>query len=154
MNEHTNSKERSIADLSRMLRGIIERETAGKHFWVEGEIQSFYQSDLGHCYFDLVDSESQIRCMLRDKQRGDIPFDLENRLQVRVYGDIQFYYKQTQVQISVKQIRLAHTAIKEAPGHRPTARGSALSADKATAAGKNPPHWLHHRTQQPRHRRL
>ena len=115
MSEQTKDNNRSIADLSRMLRGIIERETAGKRFWVAGEIQRFHQSDLGHCYFNLDDGESQIRCMLHDKQRGDIPFDLENRLRVRVYGDIQFYDKKAEVQISIKKMRLAHAADYEAP---------------------------------------
>ena len=96
---------RSITQVSRMLRSIIEAETLEHFFWVPGKIDRFYKSDLGHIYFDLVDGNSSIRCMLRERQSGDIDFDLKNHLDVEVYGDIHFYEVRAEAQINVLNVR-------------------------------------------------
>ena len=99
-------QQRSIAQVSRMLRSIVEAETLEHFFWVSGKIDRFYKSDLGHIYFDLVDGNSSIRCMLRERQSGDLSFDLKNHLDIKVYGDIHFYESRSAAQINVLDVRL------------------------------------------------
>ena len=96
---------RSIAQVSRMLRSIIEAETLEHFFWVSGKIDRLYKSDRGHIYFDLVDDIFSIRCMLHERQSGDLAFDLKNHLDVEVYGDIHFYESRAEAQISVLDVR-------------------------------------------------
>ncbi len=88
-----------------MLRSILEAETLEHFFWVAGKIDRFYKSDLGHIYFDLVDGNSSIRCMLRERQSGDIDFDLKNNLDIEVYGDIRFFERRAEAQINVLKVR-------------------------------------------------
>ena len=102
--------QRSITQVNRMLRSIIEAETLEQYFWVSGVIQRCYLSERGHYYFDLVDDRSRIRCMFTEKRRGDIPFDLENGLEIAVYGDLQFYERRSEVQIQARQVRLAQAS--------------------------------------------
>lgn len=106
---------RSIAAVNRTLRSVIEAETLEQYFWTGGVIQRFYQSDLGHCYFDLVDDKARIRCMLHENRRGDIRFDLQNGLDVEVYGDVRFFERGSETQIFVRDIRLSDSAIAEKP---------------------------------------
>ncbi|MCY4464235.1 MAG: exodeoxyribonuclease VII large subunit [Chloroflexi bacterium] len=115
MAKQSAENQRSIAAVNRTLRSIIEAETLEHYFWVGGKIQRFYQSDLGHCYFDLVDGKTRIRCMLHDKVRGDIHFDLQNGLDVEVYGDVRFYEFRAETQIFVRDIRLGDVAFAERP---------------------------------------
>lgn len=95
-----------------MLRSIIEAETLEHFFWVSGKIDRFYKSDWGHIYFDLVDGNSSIRCMLHERQSGDIAFDLKNHLDIEVYGDVHFYETRAVAQINVLNVRLVDSATK------------------------------------------
>ena len=106
---------RSITQVNRMLRSLIEAKTLEQYFWVGGAIQGLYQSDLGHCYFDLVDDKTRIRCMLPDNHRDALHFELEDNLDVEVYGDVRFYERGSQVQISVRDIRLRATSEPQPP---------------------------------------
>ncbi len=100
-------RHRTIAQVNRMLRSILEAETLEHFFWVGGRIDRFYQSDLGHVYFDLVDDKSRIKCFLREERAGRFPFDLRNHLDIEVYGDIHFYEERAETQINVMDLRIS-----------------------------------------------
>lgn len=121
-------QQRSIAQVSLMLRSILEAETLEHFFWVSGKIDRFYKSDLGHIYFDLVDDHSSIRCMLREQQSGDLDFDLKNHLDVEVYGDIHFYERRAEAQINVLNVRVLDSST-----------GSIGAVDALRAEGLYPP---------------
>ena len=104
-------KYRSISQVNRMIRNVIEAETLEQFFWLGGKIERFYKSERGHCYFDLIDGRTQIRCMLREERTGHIPFELNNHLDVEVYGDVQFYEEQSRVHINVLDLRLTDSKI-------------------------------------------
>lgn len=89
-----------------MLRSIVEAETLEQYFWVSGKIDRFYKSDFGHIYFDLVDGDYKIRCMLRESKSGDIAIELKNHLDVEIYGDAHFYERRSEAQMNVLAIRL------------------------------------------------
>ncbi|MDE2855532.1 MAG: exodeoxyribonuclease VII large subunit [Chloroflexota bacterium] len=98
---------RSIAQVNRMLRSILEAETLEQFFWVGGKIDRFYKSERGHVYFDLVDDRTRIRCMLREERTAQFPFDLHNHLEVEVCGDVQFFEERAETQINVVDLRLS-----------------------------------------------
>ena len=90
-----------------MLRSIIEAETLERFFWVGGRIDRLYKSDLGHVYFDLVDDNSRIRCLLREERAGLCPFELRNHLDIEVYGDVHYYEARAETQINVMELRVS-----------------------------------------------
>ncbi len=105
---------RSIAQIARTLRSIIEAETLEHYFWVGGRIDRLYKSDLGHIYFDLVDGDSRIRCVLWEERVGHILFDLKNHLDVEVYGDVNFFERRSEAQINVLKIRQTNDTVHAA----------------------------------------
>lgn len=107
MTDSKSAPRRTITQVSRMLRSIIEAETLEQFFWVGGKIDRFYKSDLGHIYFDLVDDRSRIRCMIREERAGAMPIQLRNHLEIEVYGDIHFYEERAETQINVLDLRSA-----------------------------------------------
>lgn len=119
---------RSIAQVNRMLRSIVEAETLERFFWVGGRIDRFYRSELGHVYFDLVDGRSSIRCMIREERANQLPIDLRNHLDIEVYGDIHFYEDRAEAQINVLDLRVSDVSADLAP-----------AIDRLRAEGLYPP---------------
>ena len=56
---------RSIAQVNRMIRSIIEAETLENFFWAGGRIDRFYKSDLGHVYFEPVRGQVALNAITR-----------------------------------------------------------------------------------------
>ena len=115
MTNRNSDTRRTIAQVNRMIRSILEAETLEHFFWVGGRIDRFYKSERGHVYFDLVDDRSRIRCMLREEQAGRFPFDLRNHLDIEVYGDIHFYEERAEAQINVSDLRFVDESADTAP---------------------------------------
>lgn len=106
---------RSIAQVNRMIRSIIEAETLEQFFWVGGRIDRYFRSDLGHVYFDLVDDRRRIRCIIREEQAGRIPLELRNHLDIEVYGDIHFYEDRAEAQLNVTVVRVLDDSVDATP---------------------------------------
>lgn len=99
-------EQRSIPQINSLVRSLVEQETINYPFWVTGFISRYSQSDRGHIYFDLSDQDYSISCMLPERQRGHIDFDLTKGMEVAVFGAIRVYEKQAKVQLEVEQVRL------------------------------------------------
>ena len=100
---------RSINQVNRLVKSLIEQETTGYPFWVGGYVSRHYVSDFGHEYFDLTDEDYLINCILRNTVRGTLNFEIANGMDIEVYGAIQVYERQAKVQIQVDQVRLIST---------------------------------------------
>lgn len=88
------------------IKAIVEKETAGKSLTISGLVRRAFRSDRGHLYFDLVDGEHSIACILRESIRGSLGFTPENGMELELLGTILVYEKQATVQIDVQQARL------------------------------------------------
>ena len=128
MTKSASENRRSIAQINRMIRSIIEAETLEQFFWVGGRIDRFYKSDLGHVYFDLVDDRSRIRCMIREERASQLPIDLRNHLDIEVYGDIHFYEDRAEPQINTIDLRVSDVSANMSP-----------AIDRLRAKGLYPP---------------
>lgn len=115
MSDTAQQNQRSIAQINRMIRNIVEAETLEYFFWTRGRIEGCYRSDLGHIYFRLVDGKTRIRCMLREQQRGHLPFELRNGLDIEVYGNVQVYEEWARPEIQVTAARLLNRVIDARP---------------------------------------
>ena len=115
MTNTTQRNQRSIAQINRTIRNIVKAEMNEYFFWTRGKTEGYYRSDLGHIYFDIVDDKKRIRCVLREKRRGYLPFELRNGLDIEVYGNVQVYEKWARPQIHVTDARLINRAIDASP---------------------------------------
>ncbi len=70
--------QRSIADINRMVRSIVEAETLGHFYSLSGKIESSFKSELGHIYFWLVDGPSRVNCIIFEELAGQLPFEIRN----------------------------------------------------------------------------
>lgn len=116
MTDVTQQNQRSLAQINRMIRHIVEAEMNDYFFWTRGKIERCYQShDSGHAYFDIVDGNMSIRCVLREHRRGHIPFELRNGLDIEVYGNVQVYEEWARPRIHVTDARLINQTIDARP---------------------------------------
>lgn len=115
MTNTTQRNQRSIAQINRTIRNIVEAEMNEYFFWTRGKIKGCYRSDLGHIYFDIVGGKMSIHCMLHERQKGHIPFELRNGLDIEVYGHVQVYEQRARPQIQVTAARLINRAIDASP---------------------------------------
>lgn len=117
MSDTAQQNQRSIAQINRMIRNIVEAEMNEYYFWTRGKIKRYddQRSKLGHIYFRLVDGKTHIRCMLHERQKGHIPFELRNGLDIEVYGRVQVYEPWARPQIQVTAARLLNRVIDARP---------------------------------------
>lgn len=98
--------QRSVNQINRMVRSIVEGETIGHKFWIAGIVKRYHKSDKGHIYFNLDDDNYSIRCMISENVSGRIGFPVQNELEIEVYGEIQVYEPHAEVQIMVENAKL------------------------------------------------
>ena len=111
----TDSRVRSVADVNRMARSLIEAETLEQFFWLTGHVEGYTKSDRGHIYFRLSDEGKSVRCVLFEDKAGDLQFELRNALTVEVYGDMRFYEAWGNIEIRVLKARLTDGQRAEMP---------------------------------------
>ncbi len=100
-------KTRTIQETNALVRTLVEIESIiEQEFWIGGTIERYHQSDLGHVYFNLVDNDFSIRCMIPNAARGITDFPLSDGMMVDVYGTLSVFEKRAEVQIQVRKMRL------------------------------------------------
>jgi exodeoxyribonuclease VII large subunit len=106
--ESTGENRRTVNEVNSMVRALVEQETLGYPFWVNGIVTRYFISNLGHIYFDLTDESFTISCMLNERRRGIIDFEISNGMELEVFGSVRVYDKTAKVQIDVEQVRLVN----------------------------------------------
>ncbi|HII07904.1 MAG TPA: exodeoxyribonuclease VII large subunit [Methanotrichaceae archaeon] len=95
----------NVSDLNSRIRARLTTDLRLSDLWARGELSNVVNHRSGHRYFTLKDGASQISCVLFRGYSGGLDFELENGLNVLVYGDVEFYRPRGQVQILVKAVR-------------------------------------------------
>jgi len=89
----------TVSELTRNVRALLEG-----HFpevWVSGEISNFRSPSSGHFYFTLKDEQAQLASVMFRGANSQIPFKLEDGLEVICHGRITVYETRGQYQIVV-----------------------------------------------------
>jgi exodeoxyribonuclease VII large subunit len=116
MVEQANSSIFSIQEINARVRAIVERETIGKPFWMEGSVRKHYVSDLNHQYFELYDSDNfSIRCMVRDTVTAHLPFSIANGVDLEVFGTIRVFEKRASLEFEVAEVKLRGRVLPPLP---------------------------------------
>ncbi|MBR3899577.1 MAG: exodeoxyribonuclease VII large subunit [Elusimicrobiaceae bacterium] len=95
----------SVTAITMAIKQMMEGVFRG--VFVEGEISGLRQASSGHIYFDLKDREALLAAVMFKWSLRNIP-DLQDGLQVRVFGDLSCYAKQGKYQIVCKSIETLH----------------------------------------------
>lgn len=88
--------------IKQMMEGVF------RGVFVEGEISGMRQAQSGHVYFDLKDRDALLAAVMFKWDARKNGQDLQEGLQVRVFGDLTCYAKQGKYQIAVKTVEALH----------------------------------------------
>jgi exodeoxyribonuclease VII large subunit len=90
----------SVAELTSLIKSNLEGQFIS--IAVQGEISNYASPKSGHLYFNLKDSEAQIRCVMFRSRASLMRFKPENGLKVIVWGGITVYSPRGEYQINIE----------------------------------------------------
>jgi len=92
----------SVSEITQLIK--LQIENIFPYLCVEGEISDFKRAHSGHIYFNLKDEASLLRAVMWRSTALQVPFDLENGLQVICRGSIKVYEARGQYQFMVEAV--------------------------------------------------
>ena len=97
----------SVEDLTKHIKGVVEKDKLLSAVWVQGEISNLVKATSGHCYFTLKDDKAVLKAALWAGNRRYISTDFKNGDLVMVFGGISLYPPRGEYQITVTDLRPA-----------------------------------------------
>ena len=92
----------TVSELTLRLKAALEE--AFPAVWVEGEISNLRTPGYGHSYFTLKDEGAQLSAVLFRGRGRRVRFDLEDGMQVLVFGGLDVYAARGQYQLVVEMM--------------------------------------------------
>src|SRR5882724_2284822 len=92
----------TVSELTLGLKTVLEE--AFPAVWVEGEISNLRTPGSGHSYFTLKDEGAQLSAVLFRGRGRRVRFDLEDGMQVLVFGGLDVYAARGQYQLVVEMM--------------------------------------------------
>jgi exodeoxyribonuclease VII large subunit len=93
----------SVSALTKKIKILLEDSFPA--LWVEGEISNFRPHYSGHLYFTLKDAAAQISCVMWRSRASLLPFEIEDGLKVRLFGNLKLYEKSGRYQIDILSLQ-------------------------------------------------
>lgn len=94
----------NVSELNARIKDRLTTDLRLNDLWASGELSDVVNHRSGHRYFTLKDETSQISCVLFRNKGKNLDFELENGLNVLVFGDVSFYQVRGHVQIIARAI--------------------------------------------------
>ncbi|RME75097.1 MAG: exodeoxyribonuclease VII large subunit, partial [Planctomycetota bacterium] len=91
-----------VSEISREIKASLENRFGS--VWVVGEISNLSRPRSGHVYLTLKDDAAQLNGVIWRSVASKIPFDLEDGMEVLVYGRITAYSQRSSYQILIDSI--------------------------------------------------
>lgn len=95
----------TVTDLNERIKDRLENDPRLHDLWARGEVSNFVHHRSGHRYFTIKDRDSQISCVLFRNQASRLDFELQDGLNILVYGDIAVYRPQGRVQLVAQGVK-------------------------------------------------
>ena len=102
--EQTSSVSEFTRRIKRLLEGSLRPE------WIKGEVSNFRRQTSGHLYFSLKDEGAQLPVVMFRGNAAGLDFDLDNGVEVIVYGELSVYEPHGRYQL------IARSAIESGQG--------------------------------------
>lgn len=96
---------RSVTEITKYIAGLLANDMALRNVTVRGEISNFKQYSSGHCYFDLKDKTSILKCVMWRSYAERLRFRPENDMQVLATGNIEVYERDGKYQCYVSRMQ-------------------------------------------------
>ncbi len=92
----------SVSEINGAIANRIE--SGNCNVWVEGEVAGFKQASSGHCYFRLIDDESQIQCVIWASTAARQKIIPEDGMQVALIATIRTYLRGGNYQLDTQRV--------------------------------------------------
>jgi exodeoxyribonuclease VII large subunit len=93
----------SVSQLTAQIKEMLEG--AFPSVWVAGEVSNFSRPQSGHCYFTLIDEQSQIRAVMWRGTATKRKFNLADGLEVICRGHVDVYGPRGSYQLVVDELQ-------------------------------------------------
>lgn len=90
----------SVTELTRQIKAQLEETFI--QIWVRGEVSNLRRQSSGHVYFSLKDADSQLPCVLFARDALQQGFDLDDGMEVIVFGNLSVYEPHGRYQLIAK----------------------------------------------------
>jgi len=87
----------TVSQLTIRIKNTLYENFPG--LWVKGEVSNFYCHNKRHLYFDLKDADAKIRVVMFYAGAKNLGFEIEDGLQLNLYGSISVYEKRGEYQL-------------------------------------------------------
>ena len=92
----------SVSKFNKIMANYFRNNPDFRNVHVKGEVSGTYVSAFGHLYFTLKDKASQIPCIVYNRDRKKIVFDIEDGMKLLVTADVGVYEPHGKYQLQVK----------------------------------------------------
>lgn len=89
-----------VTELTRQIKAQLEGRFT--QLWVQGEVSNLRRQSSGHVYFSLKDAGSQLPCVLFARDASQQSFQLENGMEVLLFGSLSVYAPHGRYQLIAK----------------------------------------------------
>ena len=96
----------SVSQLNRYIGRILQTDPLLSSVCVKGEISGLKKHSSGHWYFDLKDESSKIRCFLHAARVARLRYEVDQGMEVIIYGVINVYEPGGYYSVNVTDIQL------------------------------------------------
>ena len=92
----------TVTEVNRSVKEMLEDYLPP--VWISGEVANWLAHRSGHRYFTLKDETAQLRCVMWRSDARRLPIDLEDGMNVRVFGGLTLYEARGEYQLTVRQV--------------------------------------------------
>ena len=96
----------SVSQLNSYIGRILSTDPILSSLCVRGEISGLKKHSSGHWYFDLKDERSKIRCFLHAARAAGLRYDIDEGMEVLVFGSVNVYGPGGYYSVYVSDIQL------------------------------------------------
>lgn len=89
-----------VTELTRQIKAQLEGRFT--QIWVQGEVSNLRRQSSGHVYFSLKDAGSQLPCVLFARDAAQQAFQLEDGMEVLLFGSLSVYAPHGRYQLIAK----------------------------------------------------
>lgn len=97
-----NKNSYTVAELNLAVRDLLEQQF--DCVYVQGEISNFVCPASGHWYFSLKDDKAQIRCAMFSRANRNVPFHIEEGMQMQIFARVSLYTPRGDYQLIVESL--------------------------------------------------
>lgn len=92
----------TVTELTELIKQSLEEGFPG--VWVSGEISNYIHHSSGHRYFTLKDKNAQIKAVIWKFVGQNLPFEPQDGMKVKLFGDLTVYPRNGVYQLRVSRI--------------------------------------------------